>query len=192
MSVHQAIMRISRVYTKTGDGGETSLVGGKRVSKASPRVDAYGDVDELNSIIGVARAHLSDPEVDDALGLLQNDLFTVGADLASPLDIEVPRVEGSFVKTLEEMSDAFLSELEPLKEFILPGGSRAGATLHLARTVARRAERRIVALAEAEEINPEVIVYVNRLSDLLFILARVVNRREGASEKMTDFSRRKR
>ena len=192
MSVRQAIMRISRVYTKTGDGGETSLVGGKRVSKASPRVDAYGDVDELNSIIGVARAHLSDPEVDDALGLLQNDLFTVGADLASPLDIEVPRVKGSFVKTLEEMSDAFLSELEPLKEFILPGGSRAGATLHLARTVARRAERRIVALAEVEEINPEVIVYVNRLSDLLFILARVVNRREGASEKMTDFSRRKR
>ncbi|HYP27081.1 MAG TPA: cob(I)yrinic acid a,c-diamide adenosyltransferase [Blastocatellia bacterium] len=184
-------MRISKVYTKTGDGGETSLVGGKRVSKASPRVDAYGDVDELNSVIGVARAHLSDPEVDDALSLLQNDLFTVGADLASPLDVEVPRIQDSFVKTLEEMSDGFLSELEPLKEFILPGGSRAGATLHLARTVARRAERRIVALAEVEEINPAVIVYVNRLSDLLFILARVMNRREGAGEKMTDFSRRK-
>ena len=185
-------MRISKVYTKTGDGGETSLVGGTRVSKASPRVDAYGDVDELNSVIGVARAHLSDSEIDEALSLVQNDLFTVGADLASPLDVEVPRILDSFVKTLEELSDRFLAELEPLKEFILPGGSRAGSTLHLARTVARRAERRIVALAEAEEINHEVIVYINRLSDFLFILARAANRREGASEKMTDFSKRKR
>ncbi|HKG21788.1 MAG TPA: cob(I)yrinic acid a,c-diamide adenosyltransferase [Blastocatellia bacterium] len=185
-------MRISKVYTKTGDAGETSLVGGKRVSKASPRVDAYGDMDELNSVIGVARAHLSDSEIDEALSLVQNDLFTMGADLASPLDVQVPRIEESFVRTLEELSDRFLAELEPLKEFVLPGGSVAGATLHLARTVARRAERRVVALGEVEEINSDTVAYINRLSDLLFILARVVNRREGAREKMTDFSKRKR
>ncbi|HVF89393.1 MAG TPA: cob(I)yrinic acid a,c-diamide adenosyltransferase [Blastocatellia bacterium] len=184
-------MRISKVYTKTGDAGETSLVGGKRVSKASPRVDAYGDVDELNSVIGVARAHLTDSEIDEALSLVQNDLFTLGADLASPLDVQVPRIEESFVRTLEGLSDRFLAELEPLREFILPGGSVAGATLHLARTVARRAERRVVALGAVEEINAETIVYINRLSDLLFILARAVNHREGAREKMTDFSKRK-
>jgi len=145
----------------------------------------------LNSILGVARAGLSDSEIDEVLSLVQNDLFTVGADLASPSDIEVPRIREDFIKTLETLSDRFLAELEPLKEFILPGGSVAGATLHLARTVARRAERRVVALAELEEINPETVVYLNRLSDLLFILARAVNHREGASEKMTDFSRRK-
>jgi cob(I)alamin adenosyltransferase len=130
-------MRISKVYTKAGDTGETALVGGARVSKASARVEAYGDVDELNSVIGLARAHLEDQQVDEVLSLLQNDLFTVGGDLASPADIKVPRIETSFVKTLEETADRFLTELEPLKEFILPGGSTAGATLHLARTVAR-------------------------------------------------------
>ena len=183
-------MRISKVYTRTGDGGETALVGGARVSKASPRVEAYGDVDELNSLIGLARALLEDQEIDEALALIQNDLFTVGGDLASPAGIEVPRVAESFVSTLEELSDRFLKELEPLKEFILPGGGEAGATLHLARTVARRAERRVVALSETEEINTETVVYLNRLSDLLFILARAVNRRAGIPEKMTDFSKR--
>ncbi len=184
-------MRISKVYTRTGDGGETGLVGGARTSKASLRVEAYGEVDELNSVIGLARARLQDSEIDDALGLIQNDLFTVGGDLASPSGIEVPRIRESFVKTLEEMSDRFLKELEPLKEFILPGGSEAGASLHVARAISRRAERRAVALSEAEEMNPEVIVYLNRLSDLLFILARVANRRAGVPEKMTDFSKRK-
>ena len=183
-------MRISKVYTRTGDSGETSLVGGARVSKASPRVEAYGDVDELNSLIGVARALGDDKEIDEALALIQNDLFTVGGDLASPQEIAVPRVAESFVTTLEELSDRFLKELEPLTEFILPGGCEAGATLHLARTVARRAERRVVALAEIEEINSETVVYLNRLSDLLFILARAVNRRAGVAEKMTDFSKR--
>ena len=183
-------MRISKVYTRTGDKGETSLVGGARVSKASLRVDAYGDVDELNSIIGLARAGLKHGDVDDALGMIQNDLFTLGADLASPSQIEVPRIQPSFVETLEELSDRSLAELEPLKEFILPGGSEAGATLHLARTVARRAERRAVKLSEAEDVNELAIVYLNRLSDLLFILARVVNRREAIPEKMTDFSKR--
>jgi cob(I)alamin adenosyltransferase len=184
--------RISKVTTRTGDSGQTSLVGGARISKASPRVEAYGDVDELNSLIGVARARLTDKQVDDALGLIQNDLFTLGADLASPAEIEVPRINESFVTSLEALSDDFLSELEPLKEFILPGGSEAGALLHVARTVARRAERRVVALSELEEINAATITYLNRLSDLLFILARVVNRRAGVPEAMTDFSKRTR
>jgi cob(I)alamin adenosyltransferase len=184
-------MRISKVYTRTGDTGQTSLVGGKRVSKASLRVDAYGDVDELNSVIGLARAQGRDQEIDAVLSVIQNDLFTLGADLASPADIEVPRIDESFVKTLEDYSDHYLAQVEPLKEFILPGGSEAGATLHVARTVARRAERRVVQLSEGEELNAQTIVYLNRLSDLLFILARVVNRREGIPERMTDFSKRK-
>jgi len=183
-------MRISKVYTKAGDGGETALVGGAKVSKASARVEAYGDVDELNSVIGLARAGLEDQQVDEVLSLLQNDLFTVGGDLASPASIQVPRIEASFIKTLEETADRFLTQLEPLTEFILPGGSTGGATLHLARTVARRAERRTVLLAQTEEINSLVIVYLNRLSDLLFILARVVNQRKAIPEKMTDFSKR--
>jgi len=184
-------MRISKVYTRTGDTGQTSLVGGKRVSKASLRVDAYGDVDELNSVIGLARAQGRDREIDEALSLIQNDLFTLGADLASPAGIEVPRIDESFVKTLEDFSDHYLAQVEPLKEFILPGGSEAGATLHVARTVARRAERRVVQLSESEELNAQTIIYLNRLSDLLFIMARVVNHRAGIPEKMTDFSKRK-
>lgn len=185
-------MRISKVYTRTGDGGETSLVGGARVSKSSLRVEAYGDVDELNSTLGFTRSLLNDAEVDEVLGLIQNDLFTLGADLASPTEIEVPRVTDRFVKTLEDYSDRFLSQLEPLKEFILPGGSQAGAALHLARTVARRAERRAVALSHSEAINADTIVYLNRLSDLLFILARAVNNRAGVPEEMADFSKRSR
>src|SRR5262245_43535789 len=183
-------MRITKVYTRGGDSGETSLVGGARVSKASPRVDSYGDVDELNSVIGLARARLDDTEIDQSLSTIQNDLFTVAADLASPSTVEVPRVGESFVQTLESMSDHYNAELGPLKEFILPGGSEAGATLHLARTVARRAERRAVGLAESEDLNPQIIVYLNRLSDLLFILARAVNHRSGAPEKLADFSKR--
>ena len=183
-------MRINRVYTRTGDQGQTSLVGGARVSKASLRVDAYGDVDELNCVIGLARARLEDREIDEVLGLMQNDLFTLGADLASPSEIDVPRIEESFTRKLEELADRFLAELDPLKEFILPGGSEAGAVLHLARTVARRAERRVVELFETGQLNPETIVYLNRLSDLLFILARVVNHRAGVPETMTDFSKR--
>jgi cob(I)alamin adenosyltransferase len=185
-------MRISKVYTRGGDGGETSLVGGERVSKASRRVDAYGDVDELNSVIGLARAHLTDSEIDDLLARIQNELFTVGGDLASPSGVEVPRVDQLFVTRLEEAADHYLAQLEPLREFVLPGGSIAGATLHLARTVARRAERKVVALSEAEEITPDALVYLNRLSDLLFILARAVNQREAAAERMTDFSRQAR
>lgn len=184
-------MRITRVYTRAGDKGETSLVGGARVSKASPRVEAYGDVDELNSLLGVCRAGLGDVEIDEVLKSIQNDLFTVGGDLASPAAVEAPRVDEAFVRRLEETSDRFLEQLEPLKEFILPGGSESGAALHLARTVARRAERRAVALAQVEGVNPIVIAYLNRLSDLLFILARMVNRRASAAEALTDFSKRR-
>jgi cob(I)alamin adenosyltransferase len=183
-------MRITRVYTRGGDSGETSLVGGARVSKASPRVDSYGDVDELNSLLGLARAKLLDPEIDNSIGVIQNDLFTVSADLASPSTVEVPRVSESLVTALEAMSDHYNAELGPLKEFILPGGSEAGAVLHLARTVARRAERRAVGLAGLEDLNPQVIVYLNRLSDLLFILARAANRRGGVSEKLAEFSKK--
>ncbi len=184
-------MRISKVYTRTGDGGQTALVGGARVSKANIRVEAYGEVDELNSALGLARSFLTDAEIDSALSAIQNDLFTVGGDLASPTEISAPRVEEAFISRLEELSDKFNSELEPLREFILPTGNSAGAALHLARAIARRAERRVVALSEEEEINSHTIVYLNRLSDLLFILARVVNQRAGAQERMTDFSKRK-
>jgi cob(I)alamin adenosyltransferase len=182
--------RISKVTTRTGDGGQTALVGGARVSKASLRVEAYGEVDELNSLLGLARARLTDAQIDDVLGHIQNDLFTLGADLASPAEVDVPRVSDSFVTTLEGFSEEFLKELEPLKEFILPGGSEAGALVHVARTAARRAERRVVALAEQETVNRATIVYLNRLSDLLFIIARAVNRRAAVPEQMTDFSKR--
>lgn len=183
-------MRITDVTTRVGDKGETQLVGGAKVSKASRRVDAYGDIDELNSVLGLVRAKLSDPEIDSMLGMLQNDLFTVGADLASPAEIAVPRITEEFILKLEGISAKCLEELGPLTEFILPGGSDAGATLHVARTVARRAERRAVLLGESEEINDKVIVYLNRLSDVLFNLARAVNHRLGVKENLADFSKR--
>ena len=190
--IHASVtqMRITKVYTRAGDKGETSLVGGARVSKASLRVEAYGEVDELNSVIGLARARTQDQEISEILGMIQNDLFTLGADLASPLEIDVPRIDASFVERIEEWADRFLEQTQPLREFILPGGSEAGATLHLARTVARRAERRVVALSENEQLNPETIAYLNRLSDLLFIIARVVNHRADVQETMTNFSKR--
>lgn len=180
-------MRITRVYTKRGDKGETDLVDGSRVSKASLRVDAFGDVDELNSLLGLVRAKLEDSEIDRILNIIQNDLFIVGADLASPLSIKCPRIGESFISTLERWADQYVESVGPLKEFILPGGSEAGALLHLARTVARRAERRVVRLDAEAEINRLCVVYLNRLSDLLFVLAREVNRRAGVAEKSVDF-----
>mgnify|MGYP000325984650 CR=1 FL=1 len=188
-------MRITRVYTKTGDAGETSLVDGSRVSKAHERVAAYGDVDELNSLLGLARvglpdAQLADAQLDEALGKIQNELFIVGADLASPLTIQVPRVDETHIAELEQLIDSLLEELEPLREFILPGGTQLGASLHLARTVARRAERSIVTLAAREEINEQALIYLNRLSDLLFVMARVANQRAGVREQAANFSQR--
>lgn len=184
-------MRITRVYTKTGDGGETSLVDGSRVSKDDLRVAAFGDVDELNSVLGQARAVNQEPEVEEILRNLQNDLFTVGADLATPMGMAVPRVDEDRVVALEGIIDRLLEELEPLKEFILPSGTSTGATLHLARAVARRAERLVVTLSKSEETNPAVLRYLNRLSDLLFVLARIANARAGVKETAADFSARK-
>jgi cob(I)alamin adenosyltransferase len=183
-------MRITKVYTRAGDKGETSLVGGKRVSKASARVEAYGDVDELNSLIGIARTEIDEADANDALRAIQNELFTAGADLASPMGVAVPRIESQWVQRLEEVIDRFNEQMPPLEEFILPAGTPGAAALHLARAVCRRAERRIVALAHEEEINESVLAYINRLSDLLFVLARVVNRRAGAVEQRVVFPRR--
>lgn len=184
-------MRISKVVTKTGDQGDTALIGGQRVSKASPRVTAYGEVDELNSVLGLAVSHLSDGGCREILQEIQHRLFTVGADLASPEGVEVPRVGEDHVERLEEILDGLMDELPPLEEFILPGGGPGGATLHVARTVARRAERTAVALHGETPINVQVIIFLNRLSDLLFVLARVANKREGLPETLADFSQRK-
>ncbi|MFN7926622.1 MAG: cob(I)yrinic acid a,c-diamide adenosyltransferase [Blastocatellia bacterium] len=184
-------MRITKVYTKTGDAGETSLVGGQRVSKADARVAAFGDVDEVNSLLGVARTALEDQEVEAVLARLQNELFILGADLASPMEVPLRRVDETMVTELEQLIDNFLAELEPLQEFILPSGSQAGALLHLARTVARRAERSVVTLSAVNAVNTQALIYLNRLSDFLFVMARVVNRRAGIPETLANFSARK-
>jgi cob(I)alamin adenosyltransferase len=183
-------MRVTRVYTKSGDAGETSLVDGSRVSKADPRVAAYGDVDELNSLLGMARVGLTDSQLNEALGVIQNELFIVGADLASPLEIKVPRIVEDHIAEMERLIDLLLEELEPLREFILPGGTQLGATLHLARAVSRRAERSVVALSAQLPINKHALIYLNRLSDLLFVMARVANKRSGAKEEPANFSER--
>lgn len=184
-------MRISKVVTKTGDKGTTALIGGERVSKGSLRVDAYGEVDELNSFLGLAASHLSDTDCREILFELQHRLFTLGADLASPEGVQVPRVDSEHVDRLEEIMEGLMDELPPLEEFILPGGGPGGATLHVARTVARRAERTAVALAAETEVNPQAVIFLNRMSDLLFVLARVAGRREGQPEVLADFSKRK-
>jgi len=184
-------MRISKVVTKTGDRGQTALIGGLRVSKGSLRVCAYGEVDELNSVLGLAASHLSDSDCLERIHEVQHRLFTVGADLASPLGVEVPRVAQEQIDRLEQMLDELMDELPPLEEFVLPGGGPGGAALHLARTVARRCERTVVHLQETEELNPLTIIYLNRLSDFLFVLARVANKRESQPETLADFSQRK-
>jgi cob(I)alamin adenosyltransferase len=177
------VLMSARIYTRTGDKGETGLVGGGRVPKDSIRVEAYGSVDEINSALGLVRSALSDVEIDLVLEELQKDLFVAGADLAGDRKgQQIPRVTKERVNELEKIIDRFESELPPLREFILPGGSRAGSSLHFARAVARRAERRIVTLSRKEDINDQMIPYVNRLSDLLFVLARVVNQREKQPE----------
>ena len=170
-----------KIYTKTGDEGETSLFDNTRVSKADPRVDAYGEVDELNACLGAARAAGLDTEIGQALEQIQKDLFALGARLADPSARIAERVvkaavTSADVERLEKTIDTLEDELPPLRRFILPGGSSAGAHLHLARTVCRRAERRVIALGPAA-VEPVVIIYLNRLSDLLFVMARAVNHR---------------
>jgi cob(I)alamin adenosyltransferase len=170
---------LSRIYTRTGDTGQTALGDGTRVAKDHPRVNAYGTVDELNSVLGLLLATQPPAEVD-LLRSIQNDLFDVGADLCRPTTPdEQPgqrlRIAEAQATRLEAAIDRLNAELAPLSSFVLPGGTPAAAWCHLARTVCRRAERETVALAEREAVNPQVIVYLNRLSDLLFVLARVYN-----------------
>jgi len=175
-----------KIYTRTGDQGETGLFAGGRVPKDHQRVEAYGGVDELNAVIGMVRTQLQDAEIDSALHRAESELFALGADLATPLDAGATwavRVDEAMIERLEREIDRFETELEPLKHFILPGGSPAGAALHFARTVCRRAERRAVALAHDEEINDAVLRYLNRLSDWLFVAARLVNKRSGQPEE---------
>jgi cob(I)alamin adenosyltransferase len=175
-----------KIYTRTGDDGDTGLFDGTRVSKSDPRVAAYGDVDELNAWLGFVRASSDDNDVTTMLEQIQRDLFGLGARLADPAKRIAERVTKAGVNSgdvarLEEWIDRLESELPPLRRFILAGGSPAGAELHVARTVCRRAERSIVAVGN-DAIEPELLVYINRLSDLLFVMARAVNRRTAAPE----------
>jgi cob(I)alamin adenosyltransferase len=175
-----------KIYTKTGDAGETSLFDNSRVSKADPRVDAYGEVDEVNACLGAALAAGVDGDIAAVLETIQKDLFAVGARLADPSSRIADRVTKAAITTphiehLETTIDRLEDELPPLRRFILPGGSPAGALLHLARTVCRRAERRVVGLGP-DAVEAAVIIYLNRLSDLLFVMARVVNHRAGVPE----------
>jgi cob(I)alamin adenosyltransferase len=172
------MVRLTRIYTRGGDKGETSLGDGSRVPKHELRVAAYGTVDEANAAIGIARLH-ADAEADAMLGHIQNDLFDLGADLCTPEDgrrsAGALRISGAQVERLEHEIDAMNAALRPLDSFILPGGTAAAAYLHLARTVTRRAERLVSELARTEPVNPEALKYLNRLSDHLFVLGRRVN-----------------
>jgi len=178
------MVKLNKIYTRTGDHGTTGLGSGERRLKSDLRVEAYGTVDEANSCIGLARLHTaqSHPDLDAMLGRIQNDLFDLGADLSTPdtgkkLDYEPLRIIAAQTARVEADIDALNKDLQPLRSFVLPGGSPASAALHLARTVARRAERAMVALAqvEGEHVNPEGVRYINRVSDLLFVAGRVVN-----------------
>ncbi len=172
-----------KIYTRTGDGGETGLFGGVRVAKDALRVHAYGTVDECNAAIGIARASLSLPDIDAILEQTQNQLFVVGADLATPGEAGyIPRIADADIAAIEQTIDALEAGLEPLKTFILPGGTLAGAQLHLARTICRRAERWTVSLAREEPINPAISPYLNRLSDLLFVISRAANAGAGIAD----------
>ncbi len=167
-----------KIYTKTGDGGETSLFNGTRLPKDALRIEAYGTIDELNSIIGLCRSLNTVREVDACLAEIQNDLFVCGADLATPQgpkDKKIDRLPASAIHRLEKEIDKIDPKLEPLKHFILPGGTRTAALLHVARTICRRAERLVMRLSRSESINTDILVYLNRLSDFLFVLARQVN-----------------
>jgi cob(I)alamin adenosyltransferase len=175
-----------KIYTRTGDSGETALFDNSRVSKADPRVDAYGEVDELNAWLGAVQAAGIDSDIAESLTRIQRDLFAVGARLADPAERIADRVTKAFisddhVERLERLIDRHEQELPPLTRFVLAGGSVPGAALHVARTVCRRAERRIVGLVPAAD--PLIVRYMNRLSDLLFVLARVVNHRAGQPER---------
>lgn len=188
-----------KIYTKTGDKGETSLYGGTRVSKAAARVESYGTLDELNAFIGLAKAEISNEKVLSQLQKIQFDLFTVGSEAATPtdkmflangksrLDLLISEKE---ITELELLMDDLDAELEPLRFFILPSGGKAAATVHVCRTVCRRAERAMVFLNETEEVRPELIKYLNRLSDYLFVLARYISKISGEKEDFWNPSER--
>ncbi|HEY7413443.1 MAG TPA: cob(I)yrinic acid a,c-diamide adenosyltransferase [Vicinamibacteria bacterium] len=176
-----------KVYTRTGDGGETGLIGGTRVAKDHPRVAAYGDVDELAAVLGMALAEEGEPATAELLRAVQRDLFALGAQIADPSAQVAARkpkaaVGEEHVRRLEEAIDAREAALPALAHFILPGGGRLGALLHLARTVCRRAERSLVALGHGQRVEPLLLAYLNRLSDLLFVMARHENQRQGRPE----------
>lgn len=183
------------IVTRTGDKGTTGLYGGKRIAKSSVRLHAYGTIDELNALIGVLITDVSDAAESHGSQLLkgltriQHRLFRVGADLATPLstDTKVPRVEATHVQELEDVIPPIEGSLSPLQSFILPGGTRASALLHHARTVCRRAERWIAALGQEEEINPQVLIYVNRLGDYLYLVAREANRMAGVDDVKVNY-----
>lgn len=182
-----------KIYTKTGDKGETSLIGNKRVSKSDPRIIAYGSIDELNSNIGLSISILNLKNRDtfsdliDLLVKVQNDLFIIGSDLADPAYLlenegDTPRVEENMASYLECVIDRFETELLPIKFFILPGGSIESSLLHISRSIARRAETTVTALSKSQTINPAIITYLNRLSDMLFVAARLINKRMGVED----------
>jgi cob(I)alamin adenosyltransferase len=178
-------VRLTRIYTRGGDAGETSLGDGSRVSKLDARIAAYGTVDELNAVVGVVVAGECPETIRNVLVRVQNELFDLGADLSVPLDYEGRlRVSQEQVDRLESECDRFNADLPELKSFVLPGGSEAAAGLHVARTVCRRAEREALVAAGAHDLNPLALVYLNRLSDLLFILARSANAAVGREEPL--------
>lgn len=185
---------MARIYTRTGDDGTTGLIGGARVSKDSPRIEAYGCVDELNAVLGVVRSHSLPEPLDEVLERIQDELFTVGAQLAVPQGedraaLGIPALTEDSIQALETDIDRCQTSLEPLHRFILPGGAPAAAMLHFARTVARRAERCCVKLAHIERVDPVILRYLNRLSDLCFVLARFVNHRTSQPESHPTFGR---
>ncbi len=173
-----------KIYTRTGDGGNTGLFGGPRVPKDDQRIEAYGTVDELNAALGLARAADVSAEISVQLEQIQRELFSVGAELATPdpnkHDLRI--IDGSHVARLEQWIDAHEDQLAPLNNFILPGGSEAACRLHLARSICRRAERRVVTFARDVDVSDDLLIYLNRLSDLLFVLARAANHHMGTSE----------
>ncbi len=170
---------MTKIYTKTGDDGTTGLIGGIRIKKSSPRITAYGSVDELNASIGVILSYKLAIDIRDLLVKIQNDLFIVGADLANPnLENKSNRVTPEMIVFLESQIDKIEAKLSPITYFILPGGDRIASYLHLSRTTCRRAETNVVDLSESESINNNCIVYLNRLSDLLFVMARFINKRK--------------
>jgi cob(I)alamin adenosyltransferase len=176
-----------KIYTKGGDKGETGLFGGERVSKDSLRIEAYGTVDELNSFIGLAIIETKDPEVKALLNKIQGTLFTLGSDLATPENQKnktytIPRITKSHAEEIEKEIDKFDSKLEELRNFILPGGCKSSALLHICRTICRRAERRVVSLNNGVNVNPDIIIFLNRLSDLFFVLARYENKISGTED----------